>query len=127
MKAIALAVAAYLGFTSLNGLFAQDWSLGVANDPAPVVVYEPPVVYQAPVVYHAPVVYNGPVFYQAPVMLEPELAGVVPPPPQHPTVTIIGNPADYDPAFRLCYPRNDVIFFGGRQAWQQGYRFGHRR
>ena len=85
---------------------------GAPTEPAPI-VYTQPVVYTAPVQYFAPVVYNAPVIYSA-----PPVAPVLCSSPVNCAPSACG---DYD-----C-STVQVIPFGHRQAYQQGYAFNARR
>ena len=83
--------------------------VGGAAPIAPPLVYDQGVTYNTPVQYYAPVQYNAPVYYNT-------LPAPLPP------------PVCVAPACGGYYTSSvQVIPFGRRQAWSQGYAFSAQR
>ena len=101
----------------------------VTGAPAEPVVYNQPVEYAQPAQYSAPVQYNAPVHYEAPVTYyAPCYTTVVQPTADEPAYDFWSiDPLDCGPSNYVQCSSVQVIYFGERQAQQQGYSFNAPR
>ena len=123
----AFAVALLLGI--LAAASAQDVFVlgGQGTTPIPPIVYQPPVVTGEPAVSYQPVVAAVPV-YAAPMYAA---AAPCPSTYYNPNVIYVGGPGTCGPNYYGCgyggYSAPNVIYFGRRQAYRDGYNFRHYR
>jgi len=94
---------------------------GAGSTPVPPIVYQPPVVTGQPV--YQPVVAAVPVC--APAVYAAPCASTY----YNPNVIYVGGPGTCSPSYYdyRYYSNPNVIYFGRRQAYREGYSFGHCR
>jgi hypothetical protein len=120
-----LAIAILLG--GLITASAQDVFVlgGQGTTPIPPIVYQPPIVTGEPTVTYQPVVAAVPV-YAAPVYAAPAPCAST---YYNPNVIYVGGPGTCGPNYYGYggYSAPNVIYFGRRQAYREGYSFRHCR
>ena len=98
---------------------------GVGTTPVPPIVYQPPVVNDGSAAMYQPAVAAIPVC-AAPVY---PVATACASRYYNPNVVYVGGPGTCGPSYYdyRYYSSPNVIYFGRRQAYREGYSFGHYR
>lgn len=97
---------------------------GQGTTPIPPIVYQPPIFTAEPVVSYQPVVAAVPVCAVPAYAAPPACASTF----YNPNVVYVGGSGSCGPNYYgyggYCTP--NVIYFGRRQAYREGYNFRHR-